>query len=87
MSLHKCFVRYEDDFGSFWTVDDSEFLKRRHLTRGRPRKYEGGAAAAMQSINQTQQQQEIVNSPQEEVRSTRSDKEEDDEILEVTDEN
>ena len=39
LSLHKCFVRYEDDFGSFWTVDDAEFLKRRHLARGRPRKY------------------------------------------------
>lgn len=40
LSLHKCFVRYEDDFGSFWMVDDSEFVKRRHLSRGRPRKYE-----------------------------------------------
>ncbi|XP_037942417.1 forkhead box protein P1-like [Teleopsis dalmanni] len=40
LSLHKCFVRYEDDFGSFWMVDDSEFIKRRHLSRGRPRKYE-----------------------------------------------
>lgn len=33
-------MRYEDDFGSFWMVDDSEFVKRRHLSRGRPRKYE-----------------------------------------------
>ncbi|KAM7341287.1 forkhead box transcription factor P [Cochliomyia hominivorax] len=40
LSLHKCFVRYEDDFSSFWMVDDSEFVKRRHLSRGRPRKYE-----------------------------------------------
>ncbi|XP_062121673.1 uncharacterized protein LOC133835663 isoform X1 [Drosophila sulfurigaster albostrigata] len=40
LSLHKCFVRYEDDFGSFWMVDDNEFIKRRHLSRGRPRKYE-----------------------------------------------
>ncbi|XP_041787980.1 forkhead box protein D1 isoform X2 [Anopheles merus] len=40
LSLHKCFVRYEDDFGSFWMVDDHEFLKRRHLSRGRPRKYD-----------------------------------------------
>ena len=40
MSLHKCFVRYEDDFGSYWTVDDAEFVRRRHLSRGRPRKYE-----------------------------------------------
>jgi hypothetical protein len=39
LSLHKCFVRYEDDFGSFWMVDDAEFMKRRHLSRGRPRKY------------------------------------------------
>lgn len=38
LSLHKCFVRYEDDFGSFWMVDDNEFVKRRHLSRGRPRK-------------------------------------------------
>ncbi|XP_034240151.1 forkhead box protein P1 [Thrips palmi] len=37
LSLHKCFVRYEDDFGSFWMVDDAEFVKRRHLSRGRPR--------------------------------------------------
>ena len=40
LSLHKCFVRYEDDFGSYWTVDDAEFVRRRHLSRGRPRKYE-----------------------------------------------
>ena len=38
LSLHKCFVRYEDDFGSYWTVDDDEFVRRRHLSRGRPRK-------------------------------------------------
>jgi len=37
LSLHKCFVRYEDDFGSYWTVDDTEFVRRRHLSRGRPR--------------------------------------------------
>ena len=35
-------MRYEDDFGSFWMVDDAEFIKRRHLSRGRPRKYEPG---------------------------------------------
>lgn len=39
LSLHKCFVRYEDDFGSFWMVDDCEFVNRRHLSRGRPRKF------------------------------------------------
>ncbi|TRY70193.1 hypothetical protein TCAL_01207, partial [Tigriopus californicus] len=39
LSLHKCFLRFEDDFGSFWTVDDEEFIKRRHFSRGRPRKY------------------------------------------------
>ena len=39
LSLHKCFIRYEDDFGSYWMVDDFEFVRRRHLTRGRPRKY------------------------------------------------
>lgn len=46
LSLHKCFVRYEDDFGSFWMVDDVEFIKRRHLSRGRPRKYEPGPSDA-----------------------------------------
>ena len=46
LSLHKCFVRYEDDFGSFWMVDDAEFIKRRHLSRGRPRKYEPGPIMA-----------------------------------------
>ncbi|XP_043283738.1 forkhead box protein P1 isoform X4 [Venturia canescens] len=40
LSLHKCFVRFEDDFGSFWMVDDAEFIKRRHLSRGRPRKFD-----------------------------------------------
>jgi hypothetical protein len=48
LSLHKCFVRYEDDFGSFWMVDDAEFMKRRHLSRGRPRKYEPNSAQAQQ---------------------------------------
>jgi hypothetical protein len=46
LSLHKCFVRYEDDFGSFWMVDDAEFMKRRHLSRGRPRKYEPSSSTA-----------------------------------------
>ena len=49
LSLHKCFVRYEDDFGSFWMVDDAEFIKRRHLSRGRPRKYEPGPGGKQQS--------------------------------------
>ncbi|XP_028968134.1 forkhead box protein P2-like [Galendromus occidentalis] len=39
LSLHKCFVRFEDDFGSFWMVDDNEFVKRRHLNRGRPKRF------------------------------------------------
>ena len=43
LSLHKCFVRYEDDFGSFWTVDDCEFLKRRHLSRGKTKHYISGS--------------------------------------------
>uniref|UniRef100_A0A9J7ZYD6 Forkhead box P1b n=3 Tax=Cyprinus carpio TaxID=7962 RepID=A0A9J7ZYD6_CYPCA len=38
LSLHKCFVRVEDDFGSFWTIDDEEFKRGRHIQRGRPRK-------------------------------------------------
>jgi hypothetical protein len=46
LSLHKCFVRYEDDFGSFWMVDDAEFIKRRHLSRGRPRKYDPGSVGS-----------------------------------------
>ncbi|XP_074645960.1 forkhead box protein P1-like [Tubulanus polymorphus] len=52
LSLHKCFVRYEDDFGSFWMVDDVEFVRRRHLTRGRPRKYhESDAQVSMKSTS------------------------------------
>ena len=58
LSLHKCFVRYEDDFGSFWMVDDAEFIKRRHLSRGRPRKYEPGPIGAGASGAQTSQEQE-----------------------------
>ena len=54
LSLHKCFVRYEDDFGSFWMVDDAEFMKRRHLSRGRPRKYEPNNVAG-QAVGKDQQ--------------------------------
>ena len=50
--MHKCFVRYEDDFGSFWMVDDTEFIKRRHLSRGRPRKYELGSSATTTATEQ-----------------------------------
>ncbi|KAL1399738.1 hypothetical protein pipiens_000180, partial [Culex pipiens pipiens] len=57
LSLHKCFVRYEDDFGSFWMVDDHEFLKRRHLSRGRPRKYDITMALEAEADHQQQQQQ------------------------------
>lgn len=39
LSLHKCFVRVEDEARSFWTVDDDEFKRGRHSQRGRPRKY------------------------------------------------
>ncbi|XP_059415919.1 forkhead box protein P1-B-like isoform X4 [Carassius carassius] len=39
LSLHKCFVRVGDDFGSFWTVDDEEFKRGRHIQQGRPRKH------------------------------------------------
>ncbi|KAM9813695.1 forkhead box protein P1-B [Neosynchiropus ocellatus] len=38
LSLHKCFVRVEDEFGSFWTVDVAEFERGRRVQRGRPRK-------------------------------------------------
>ena len=53
LSLHKCFVRYEDDFGSFWMVDDNEFMKRRHLSRGRPRKYEPSSTPSPKSSQLT----------------------------------
>lgn len=53
LSLHKCFVRYEDDFGSFWMVDDNEFVKRRHLSRGRPRKYEPTSPTGGEQSNAT----------------------------------
>ncbi|XP_077385137.1 forkhead box protein P1-B isoform X2 [Festucalex cinctus] len=39
LSLHKCFVRVEDEFGSYWTVDEEEFKRGRHVQRGRPRKH------------------------------------------------
>ncbi|XP_078676863.1 forkhead box protein P1-like isoform X18 [Branchiostoma floridae x Branchiostoma belcheri] len=39
LSVHSCFQRLEDSFGSYWTVDDEEFKKRHHVKRGRPRKY------------------------------------------------
>ncbi|XP_075904102.1 forkhead box protein P1-B isoform X10 [Nelusetta ayraudi] len=39
LSLHKCFVRVEDDLGSYWTLDDGEFQRGRHVQRGRPRKH------------------------------------------------
>ncbi|XP_077458297.1 forkhead box protein P1-B-like isoform X2 [Stigmatopora argus] len=39
LSLHKCFARVEDEFGSYWTVDDEEFKRGRHIQRGRPRKH------------------------------------------------
>lgn len=51
-------MRYEDDFGSFWMVDDNEFVKRRHLSRGRPRKYETSPTSPdegdLESIDQIQ---------------------------------
>lgn len=45
-------MRYEDDFGSFWMVDDNEFVKRRHLSRGRPRKYEPSSDERPSNQNQ-----------------------------------
>ena len=61
LSLHKCFVRYEDDFGSYWMVDDAEFVRRRHLARGRPRKFEIPAAAAAAAAAAVQQHQLQLN--------------------------
>ena len=52
-------MRYEDDFGSFWMVDDAEFIKRRHLSRGRPRKYEPGPMGTTAQFGETAQ----LNSP------------------------
>lgn len=39
LSLHKCFVRVEDVFGSVWTLDEDQFKRGRHAQRGRPRKH------------------------------------------------
>ncbi|XP_059351948.1 forkhead box protein P2-like isoform X2 [Daphnia carinata] len=61
LSLHKCFVRYEDDFGSYWMVDDAEFVRRRHLARGRPRKFEIPAAAAAAAAAAVQHHQLQLN--------------------------
>ena len=36
-------------------VDDAEFMKRRHLSRGRPRKYEPNNQAAGQAAGKDQQ--------------------------------
>lgn len=61
-------MRYEDDFGSFWMVDDNEFVKRRHLSRGRPRKYDPSPSPTSQQQQQmhqptnSQQQQQSTNS-------------------------
>lgn len=60
LSLHKCFVRYEDDFGSYWMVDDAEFVRRRHLARGRPRKFEIPAAAAAAAAAAVQHHQALI---------------------------
>ena len=57
-------MRYEDDFGSYWMVDDAEFVRRRHLARGRPRKFEipaavAAAAASIAAAHQHQKQQQF----------------------------
>jgi hypothetical protein len=55
-------VRYEDDFGSFWMVDDNEFVKRRHLSRGRPRKYDPSPSpTGERSGNQTKERSSAGN--------------------------
>lgn len=54
-------MRYEDDFGSFWMVDDNEFVKRRHLSRGRPRKYDPNTADDQRESSQSQSQQQSTN--------------------------
>ncbi|KAJ4927322.1 hypothetical protein JOQ06_015055, partial [Pogonophryne albipinna] len=51
LSLHKCFVRVEDECGSFWTVDDGEFKRGRHIQRGRPRKHAADENFDVQSPN------------------------------------
>lgn len=64
-------MRYEDDFGSFWMVDDAEFMKRRHLSRGRPRKYEPSSSSnnsqsqSQQGGGQQQQQPPLPQQPPE----------------------
>lgn len=32
LSLPKCFVRVEDECGSFWTLDDEEFKRGRRIS-------------------------------------------------------
>lgn len=54
-------MRYEDDFGSFWMVDDNEFCKRRHLSRGRPRKYEPSDGQQQPSPDNTYYPSNSVN--------------------------
>lgn len=54
-------MRYEDDFGSFWMVDDNEFVKRRHLSRGRPRKYDPSTAEDQSAQSQSQSQHQSPN--------------------------
>lgn len=47
-------------------VDDAEFMKRRHLSRGRPRKYEpnnsAAAAAAQQATSSQKLAEHVVTS-------------------------
>lgn len=56
-------MRYEDDFGSFWMVDDNEFVKRRHLSRGRPRKYEPSSSPNGDQQHHQQQQSSSSSQP------------------------
>ena len=63
LSLHKCFIRYEDDFGSYWLVDDFEFVRRRHLTRGRPRKYNDNDTAQLSTSSTPSLSSSVLPTP------------------------
>ena len=65
-------MRYEDDFGSFWMVDDAEFMKRRHLSRGRPRKYEPSSNAQPPQPGQQQGQQQQQQPQQQQQQQQKS---------------
>lgn len=63
-------MRYEDDFGSFWMVDDNEFVKRRHLSRGRPRKYASPSPPGGEQSNATNHSSNSSQAPNTQAEQT-----------------